>query len=99
MNIENGFEGRSEKFPTRENILEIIKKIENLPFEITRELSDDSGVYFIEIITTEPDLDGCIREYIYSRKSLKTCEELEPKIHVAFYRGGEVVGGEEICSF
>lgn len=91
-----GFENQGEKIPTKEDILNIIQEhFEGLEYEVSRELSDDGGVYLLEIIT-KVDSDGYTREYTYSRKSLKTGEELEPKVYVAYMEDDIPVGGEEI---
>jgi hypothetical protein len=105
MNLEKSegkekLKGQSESFPTLDVILDVIsRKLENLSFKIEKELSDDNGVFFVEIMTNEPDAEGYIREYTYSRKSLKTGDELPPKIYVAFFSDGVPVGGEEVHSF
>lgn len=99
MNHEN-FESKSEQFPSKEIVLdEINKHAEGLELNVTKELSDDTGIYFLEMVSENPDSEGYIREYTYSRKSLKTEEDLPPKVYVAYFEDGMPVGGEEVFSF
>lgn len=99
MTFENAQEN-IETFPSKEQILEVIKDhLGDLEFETTRELEDENGVYFLEIVTKEQDPDGYIREYTYSRKSVRTGEALEAKVFVGFFEDDIPVGGEDVCSF
>lgn len=89
-----------ENFPSKEEILNVISEhSEGLETKIKRELSDDTGLYFIEIITTSPDSEGYVREYTYSRKSLKTEDDLPPKVYVAYFQDDMPVGGKDIYEF
>lgn len=99
MNQKN-FELKSEHFPSKEIVLDgISKHAEGLELDVTKELSDDTGVYFLEMTSRNPDSEGYTREYAYSRKSLKTGEGLPPKVYVAYFKDGIPVGGGEVCSF
>lgn len=95
----NTFEKGPEQVPTKELIMEkIAENMGGLKFEVTRELEDEQGVYFLEIMT-EADSTGHKREYTFSRKSLKTGAVLPPAIYVAFYDDEMPVGGEDVCKF
>ena len=86
MNVEKINENmQTGEFPNKDEILDVINSdLDNLSLNIMSELSDEMGVYRIEAETEEKDSEGYKREYTYSRKSKKTQEELEPKIHVAY---------------
>lgn len=100
MSLENPHERGPELFPARERVLEIIiADSAGLKLEVLREMADEDGVYFLEIRTTELDVEGYIREYTYSRKSLRTDLALIPKVHVAFLSDDIPVGGVDIFTF
>lgn len=100
MNFEKQ-QGKQEKevLPTKDEVLKIIfEESEDLNFTVEKESSDEEGISFIQGMTTEPDAEGHLREYTYSRKS-KTDDKLPPKIYVAFFSDGIPVGGDDIHSF
>jgi hypothetical protein len=97
MNMEK--QQNEENLPKldKEKILEIVQQHnEGLSFEEGRESSDENGVWFLEVISTEPDSDGYIREYTYSRKSIRTGEDLPERIYLTYYEDGIPVTGENI---
>jgi hypothetical protein len=72
MNLEQPKSNNTEflpTLPTREEILQkITEHLGELKYEITKELTDERGVYFIEILTTESDPEGYIREiYLFQK--------------------------------
>lgn len=73
----------------------ITSHMEGLKFDITRELEDGQGVYFLELMT-EPDPNGRNREYTFHRKNPRTGNIVQPSIDVAYFKNGELVVGEQL---
>ncbi len=89
--IPNEMPTAPEIIKTREEVLAVIDSfLEGKKYSITKEESDEYGLYFLELTTEE--VGGASCEYTYQRKSKRTGKELPPAIHSALFEDGMPVG-------
>jgi len=88
-----------EYIPSKEEVLsEIAAHCEK--YEIKRELSDDTGVYLLEVVK-EGGTEKQSTVYTYQRKGSfpNGSESIATVIHVAHYRDGTPVGGDIVSEY
>jgi len=79
-----------EQIPTKEEVLSLIET-EN--YSITRELTDEKGLYLLEVETEE---QGERKEFSYTRKGrFAECQSTETRIDIVYLdENGIPTGGE-----
>lgn len=97
--LENQFEGKAEKIPTREEVLEIIKGFAEQT-QFVRELSDDKGLYLLEN-SMQGKNEGETIQYEYIRKGRfpNHNESSVTSIEVVYYENGIPYDGNTIATF
>ncbi|HBM45532.1 MAG: hypothetical protein UT05_C0010G0036 [Parcubacteria group bacterium GW2011_GWF2_38_76] len=97
--VEN-IENKAEHIPSKEEVLGVIGKYIEGDIKPSRELSDENGVYLIEV--TIPDQDpanmGGTVEYLYIRKGEygNNIASLTTEVHVVYYdTDGIPCGGDQ----
>ncbi len=99
-NQENSFETKTEKIPTKQEVLEVIEQyIEGAVF--VKELSDEKGLYLLEV-AVEGENPGEVIQYEYMRKGRHSNQNstIVTGIDIVYYRD-EVPydGGGRIAEF
>ena len=97
--MKNYIEKGPERIPTREEVLDVIARVaENA--SISRELSDDYGLYLLEA-RVEREKQGDTIQYEYMRKGRfpNHNEAVETAIYSVEYENGLPVGGEKVAIY
>ena len=97
--MTNSFEGGPEHIPTKEEVMAVIGRFAENPVFV-RELSDEQGIYLLEL-KTEGEKPGETTRYVYVRKgSFSTGERSSGTvIYVAYYKDEVPLGGHDISNF
>lgn len=95
---ENLIERIRERIFTKGEVMEIISRFVENP-TLTRELSDNDGLYLLEaeVPGKEP---GETIEYQYMRKGrFGKNQSTETSLYVAYYQDGMPIGGEKVAFY
>lgn len=92
-------EAQSEKILSSEEVLEALSQHAE-GFTLSRELSDEKGVYLREI-EVQGEKEGEVVEYQYMRKGMHSNhnQSSETVIRVTYYQDGIPVTGETVARF
>ena len=94
LNSENA----SEKILNEREVFNVLDEIIDGDFEILRNLSDEHGLYILEVQTI--DEAGDVVMYIYTRTGRHPeGESTSTRIDVAYFSDGIPVGGEMLKKF
>lgn len=99
--LDNVFKDEEKKknpeiIPTREQVLEIVAQFAE-KYEISRELSNEQGLYLLEAVVENEK--GEKEEYLYLRKGdFGKNKSAKTEIHAVYYDGDMPVGGDLIAS-
>jgi len=88
-----------EKVHSKDEVIAVLNsQLEGKPYKIERELSDEKGLYLLDIVI--PEEDGST-EYSYRRKGVyPKGEAMISVIHVAFYdKDGFPIGGSSVAKW
>lgn len=93
------FEKAPERFPDKEEVMEVIGRLAE-GAQITRELSDEKGLYLLEV-ELPGEKPGEIIEYAYARKGESPGHEnvSETAIHITYYQDGVPTDGHKVMAF
>ena len=97
--MKNYIEKGPERIPTREEVLDVIARVaENA--SISRELSDDYGLYLLEA-RVEREKQGDTIQYEYMRKGRfpNHNEAIETSIYRVYYQDQEAIAGGKIAVY
>ncbi len=98
-------EAARETIRTREEVLALIlphikdvASVEDLEGKVVRALSDDKGLYFLEL-QTEGENPGDMNEYQYMRAGNGVNMATETRIDVVYYVDGMPCGSDQLARF
>ena len=98
-------EAATEKIRTRHEVLGLmlpyiknLASVEELDGKVTRALSDEKGLYFLEL-QTDGENPGEINEYQYMRAGSGVNVADETRIDVVFYVDGMPVSSDQLVRF
>ena len=97
--MNNSFETGPELIPTREEVLEIMRRYDEKAV-LVRELSDSLGIYLLEA-KAGGKKSGEFNEYLYLRKGEFPNQNATAATHinVVYYEDGVPVGGSNISNY
>ncbi|KKP64942.1 MAG: hypothetical protein UR62_C0003G0021 [Candidatus Nomurabacteria bacterium GW2011_GWF2_35_12] len=95
---QNPLEKGPEKILTKEEVLRVISRfLENST--VTRELSDDKGLYLLETQVAEEEQKEII-EYQYMRKGrFGKNQSSDTSIYIVYYQNGVPTGGNIVAIY
>lgn len=97
--MENQIEQGQERIPTKEEILEIIKRFKENT-ELVRELSDEKGLFLLET-KIEGNKPAEVTQYEYMRQGRFPGygQSSETAIHVVYYEGEIPTNGHKVAVY